>query len=564
MSDIEDVESGSRASEKQPAYVFAKFGVYGHQSLDEIEVLELANEFRRKLADIHQRQHNAVVDYRIAAFPHFWNAQVDVAAINAAIFETEREIKKFHSEVRHRNALTAPLRAKLKAARAARASCVSRLSAASRDWYSHLRGFTKWFATVREWHLVKDLEDRKAAYLDLEIPPEFQEYFELYCRFDLECRELFREYQNLGLHSAIRGEIVKATKPKIGKNGPGIRYFYGRAPELRPWRNITYQKSGKSWKTYLQGTPSLSAEPVYTNHTSGGDETVYLVRHQIGTSQHPRVIQYKVKFDKHLPDDAVIQRWTLSVDDHGKRHAKPIIVGHPNKPKGDGVFGYTFVLEALPSGVAVARFFGDHVQETLVVPKWVLHRRAALERAQAEVDEVCNSHLSSLGISLDPLEGISALRKHCQTTPTDARSGSLLDTCCLKLSQARKITDRAIRTIEDIYRFVAAKVCRLHGFVQHPSDDLAKQKLYDKRNLLAQDADVASVRRIRTYASQGKLRQYIQQYGLATADVSQVLPSIARTTDVFTTSVNSLGIKSGAKANRQNRRSQHKQQPVSV
>ncbi len=546
-----------------PTRVYAAFGVYGRPSADEREVLELADAFRRELADLLHAKHCDVVDYRDDRFPALWEAMTEHEHYDVVIFEIERRIKAYHSEVRDRNAVTAEQTTALLAARERKQYWYEQLRARRTAWYAHLTAFRAWWAAAADWKNIKSLDRRRSVYAELTPPAEFADYCALHIHYDLAEREIYRRYQELGLHSAIRAEIVEATQPKIGLTGPGMRYFYGnRRPRPRPWRKLLLQFSGGvTWQAVLDGdVPGLSAVPVYTNHPAGGDETVYRITQQIGTSAIPRVVDYTMKLDKPMPPTAIIQRWTLTIDGD-RRTVMPIVKNvAPKRQATADVFRYKLRWTVRPDGVEIAEFRGAHVRETLVLPAWLVAKRMALYDAQCDCDNQANDLLETRGISRSKRpgsrHGVVALGDYCREHPTDTAAGNVLDELQRRLRHATRMADSATRCISDIYRSSAAKICRLHAAVRHDNIKLDQIKRYDTRDLLREDVLTKRSRKLLFAVAPGKLREAIKQYGLASTTECPEELDTARNTDLFTSYINELGRTTGTKMQQPCRRSQ--------
>lgn len=548
-----------------PARAIATFGVYGPPSEDEGAVLELADEFRAALALIEYERHCAIIDYRNERFPALFTALGKADRCYWRIADIERRIKAHHSEVRDRNASTPELDAELKEARDERAGLTKDVAAQRKLWSAHVKEFGLWWKTAAEWKNVKSLDKRRIAYDALDFPRHLAEYGRMIVGFDLRKRELSRDYQARGLHSEVRIEIVEATQPKLGKDGPGVRYRYGRKPELRPWRRITLPfVGGKTFGDLIGGTSGMRIMPIYANHPSGGEETVYEVTQQIGTSDQPRTITYRFKAHRPIPEETRLQRWTLLVDGN-KRDVIPLAHDWPAKAQGVGEFGYRLCWTVRKEGVEIAEFWGEHVSEQLILPQWLVDNRMAVAVAQTAADHACNEWLErfrGVNRSKKPgaVHGFAALEAWCKDQPNDNGAENLRDHWQRIMARSMKQATKARLAIEDIYRMVASRVCRLHDSVSHPAIDLVRIKKYDTRDLLREDVLPAKSREIMFAVAPGKLREAIKQYGLASGEVPREKSTDARNTDVFTTYVRSLGIKTGTKPNAPSHRSQHRPQ----
>lgn len=537
----------------------AVFGVYGQPGDEENTVLDLADEFRQRLCGLHQEYHEANTEFRNTRFPALWNALVQSEAAFARIVLIEREIKKHHSDVGDRNAVTPDQRERLEAARAEHKAAMEQVRAGREAWSDFLKRFRTFFAGVQNWKNVKTLAKRRDAYHNIQWPEEFSTYGPIILAIDLQIRELGEEYQDRGLHSAIRAEIVEASAPKIGKTGPGMRYRYGRQPRPKPWEKLTLQFAGGiTLEKLIAGRcPQLRVAPLYVKHPRGGDETVVECVQQIGNSEYPRYVTYVMKFDRSFPDDAVIQRWSLVVRTNGKREVIPIVRSTQfGKPIGEGVLTYDLTWTVKQAGIQIAHFRGDHVNETLVLPNDIVNDRMCVKDTQQSCDLIANQLLENRGIpsSKQPpaLHGISALEDYVEKNPADTQAANIYDNLLKRMNRAYRIAARARRCIEDIYRVVASRVCQLHSHIVVNEIKLAKIKKYKKRDLLRTDVIPPRSREIMAAVSPGKLQALLKGYGLEKTALEQAPET--ESTDLFTSWIGQLRQKTGTKPNLPHRR----------
>jgi hypothetical protein len=543
------------------------FGVYGRPSEDELDVLELANEYRDQLCSILQKQHEDIVDHRNSNFPLLWKAMQHKETCAAEVYVVDKEIKAHHSEVRDRNAVTVEQRNRLVVAREKLKEAKAELSAARKPWHEYLKEYRGIFKAAEDWKNVKSLPKRKEAYQSLEFPNHLKDYAGIVLGHDIAMRELSEKYQNLGLQSHIRTEIVQSSKPKLTLTGPGIKYRYGRPPNPRPWKKILVQfgSGGLPLEKALQGIPSFELTPLYTNYKAGGEKSVYHVRQQIGTKDHPRLITYTVKVHKPIPAESVIQRWSLVIRDN-RRYAIPLISNVDfTKPSDKGTLTYDLRWSSVEGGVLVCTFLGDHVNEHLILPRWLVDRRMELKHEQQSCDNTANDLLESRGIPRSKkngsLHGVEALREYVLQNK-DLAAGNAYDQLSFRMSRAKRKQGRALRCIEKIYETVTSRVCRLHDHLIPDTIDLRDIKRYDTRNLLKPDKLGPGVRELAMAVAPGKLKALLDKYGLAIAESPENFQGSAHKTDLFTTWVLSLNQKTGSKRQQKCHRFQYSTEDV--
>lgn len=569
------------------------FHVYGRQADAERLILETADDYRARLVALTHRRHQQFVELRNELFPDLFAALCRFETARARISLIEDEIKKLHSDVRDRNAVTAEQDAALRSEREARDAAARDIKTLRLAWSSTMRAFALWWQGLSDWKNVKTLSKRRALYAALPAAPTDAEtyqslaaakgkelpgliaatlprYAALWMEYDLLERELNEEFSPR-LHPAIRAEIVEASQPKLSKTSPGIRYEYHRAPEPKPWTKLTLQFGGGGLTVAkaIEGTPAFTLTPIYTNHKAQGDKTVYEVTQQIGTKANPALITYRAKIHRPFAEDAVLKRWSLIVSDEGRRACVPLVSTATVTPAlGDGAFRYSLSWTQRKAGIEVARFEGTHVSESLIVPGWLVERRLSLKAAQQATDLAANEFLQSRDATPQPQQkqGVEALAVYAAAHLDDAAAQNLLDNFEARLARAARIAKRALRAIEEIYHVAAARVCALHESYLPCDLDLSRLKKYDTRDLLREDVLPPKSRELLFAVAPGKLKQFIDSHGLpvASAEVIAALPSVSRDTDHVTSYVHSLGVATGRKTNYQRRCSRHDAQTTSL
>ncbi|MCI0558276.1 MAG: transposase [Nitrososphaera sp.] len=586
----------------------ASFGVYGPPSDDEVAVLKMANAFRKELCQHIWEEYRKEIDIR-DNLPGVYDAMVKHEALKATVFAINRSIKERNSQERDRNSATDEDILRLKTAENERDLAEKVKKEKLRVWWDLKTRFSKWLSTSAESRKkAKTLKSRAALLDSLVCPNEFQVLFDLYGFSQSGRRALSDKYQALGLHSSIRGEIIAASEIKRKKDGPGIRYSYDREPEPESWTKLTLQISkGRTVSEVLKGTPSLNLTPVYTNHKKSGDESRYTVNHQIGTEDHPRLLTYDAKFHVPLNLNARIQRWTLVIDGN-KRTVVPIMTDMDfSKPTGSGMFAYDIGWRVTEEGVQIAQFLGTHVNETLILPNWLVSARLSYKEFQAKWDAEANLELKLVGYE-GKITGIAGayefLKRHDDLFIRDKITQYERED-----RQARRIEKRAERAILKIYETATSRVCRLHDTVVSDKIQIVNLKRSKTRDLTKPDEIAKSTRERLQSLAPGKLQALLKGYGLKElvvdcANESKICPNCgaknkssrdklrtckkckqtwdrdmgavivrlaragmpspslntARKTDLFSTYIESLGVKTGTKTNSPNYRSQHASQ----
>jgi len=566
----------------------------------------VADEYRGKLCRIHQERHDRTIELRNQYFPTLFAALVRMENIRSRISECEAEIKAHHSDVRDRNALTAELQKRLEKLREQLDSARAEVLRQRKTYNENVRAFDIMWSSFHDWQRVKDLDKRRrlydkirwlstaelkvvddnlqakavanAAAADREckrkpLPLEdintdwLTEYGEMDVELDLQKRELGREYQARGLHSAVRSEVDDASDIKEKKNGPGMRYFYGRKPTPRPWEKIPLHigKGGMLIDNVVAGKcPSLRI-------TKKGRSNIISITQQLGTKKQSLRLDYGVHVTREIPADAKLKQWSLIVRrdmilvPNASRKAitrerlratvtAVVATAGMNKPKGTGLLTYDLSWTRRGEGIEVCRFVGTHVNESVILPMELIERRMRVKEVQQHVDLLCNALLTERGCTPQPKakQGYEALLVYCRENPEDNGAANLLDTSTLGLYRARRIESKAIRTIESIYKTVAFRVCSLHETIVVDPIKLDKIKRYDTRDLLKVDPLPPKSREYLTACAPGKLQALLKGYGLDMITKKEFgdsePPKAPRNTDLIMSYVRQAGRKTSRKA----------------
>ncbi len=554
-----------------------RYGVRSRLSDNVLDALDLANDFRRDHCAIQQVRHEAMVNLRNELFPSLIASLERFERAKCRIYEIERRIKELHSEKRDRNAVTKQLAAELQAARKERATAKALVAEERKPWYATERAFKVAFRELADWKNVKSLAKRRELYQSFvadSVPSDLptnveamQRYAALWMDWDLRERVCSAEYQARGLHWSIRQEIVAASAPKLSRTGPGMRYRYGVEPEVRPWSRLTIQFAG-GWSLGKSSRKDFRLTRIRGN--------LWHVTQQIGTSAESRIVEYEINVHRPFPSDMVIQRWTLDVQkemvlwrsrngdcryvERLRATAQPVArTAGRDKPIGSGTLHYRLGSEIVAGGVRVAKFWGEHVNESIIVPASVIAPLMSLASAQQAADSAANDFLLSRGVAVNGrLTGYPLLRSYISDQPGDVAAQAWRDSLALSLYRAAREQQRAQRRLVDIYRVVANRVCSLHADIHHDATDLSKAKRYATRNLLQRDEREQYERTIAFLCAPGKLRLAIKNHGLpaASGDVAPEPPAGSRETDVVASYVASLAPSQTASKWRNRRRSQ--------
>lgn len=556
-------------------HALGKFPVHLFASESEREVLARADEFRAAYCALQQERHQRTIDLRNAAFPALWQSLVEYEAIGARIYDLEKAIKALHAEERNRNVRTEEQVEQLTALRKRRDEAAARVKIGKRNWLHFLAVQACWINSLADWKNIKTLAKRREAYAAIKPPDSLALEFawearedklcaakpererrefpvvnpaaaDLYRQIDLDLdireRELGIAFQERGLHSAIRAEIIEASQPKLGKDKPGIRYRYGRKPEIQPWRKITLQfAGGMPVDKLLAGEcPSLSLEPA--------DGDFYRIKQQIGTAKKPRVIEYLARIDRQF--SGMVNRWSIVYAEFGKRRIVPIMAeAKEARAHSPGVLHYDLTWTIRKAGVQVCRFWSERINETLMLPNELIARRIRHHESQQECDLKANAFLakSSRRPFAGKVQGFEALAAYCHEYREDTEAENLRWRLDRVLKNTLRTSQRAARCIEEIYKVVAKRVCERHDSIVHDEISLAGVKRYDTRDLLKDDKLPPKSRTILQAVAPGKLREALKGYGLpASGEVAQ--PETPPNTDVFSFWILSLGNRSQSHA----------------
>ncbi|MDE2472957.1 MAG: hypothetical protein KGL35_30665, partial [Bradyrhizobium sp.] len=153
-----------------------------------------------------------------------------------------------------------------------------------------------------------------------------------------------------------------------------------------------------------------------------------------------------------------------------------------DKPTGDGTLYCRLSWRRVPGGVLVAEFRGPHACESLVLPDRIVQARMDSKLTLAGCDTEANEFLATIGErpQTGRRQGVVALRQYCFANPDHNAARGLLNSLVLESYLARRVSRRAIRSIEKIYETVVRRVCSLHGEIALAKTDLVRKKKYDE------------------------------------------------------------------------------------
>lgn len=568
-----------------------KYHVYCEAGEAERSVLALADEYRFARHASHHEEHRKIIDFRNNLFPELFAAMRLFETCKAKIYELELAIKQHHSRVRDRNAVMEEQEKALRALRDSRKALLKDVQEKRNVWFAFQAQFRLAVQQAADWKNIKTLERRieQLARIDweesvsaarsnaekkftAESPGEKRDalerkfestwgeefptnWFNLYSQIVFECdlsrRRLSREYQDRGLHSSIRGEIDKATKPKLSKNGEGTRYRYGFTDKPKPWMKLSLQFSGG----LLVASSFAGRNPQLEMNRRG---RIIQVSQQIGTAAFPQRLTYRFKVPKsgpELPMDAKIQRMSLVVkqipddtpDGRWERYITfTVDKDLPPKHKGTHRLDCKLRWTMRKEGVEVAEFSSPVCRERLIVPRALIERRLAMSVAQCECDNEANRFLDKAGIDVSEIKpsGLAGLANFVHEHPGNKRADNLLLHLNRKLRHSWRIQRSAMRAIEHLYFNVAKRLAEIHGSIEIQEINLSNLKRYATRDLLKDDLLPPRSREILHAVSPGKLKSaLLRAMPKASGEVTEKTPAVLacdETTNVFTTYVNSF------------------------
>lgn len=578
-----------------------KFGVYCEAGRPERDVLELADEYRLGLCQHHWQELRETTAFRNRLVPGIERLEWQLDAVGLVIWTIERDIKRHHSDVRDRNAVTDEQREALAAARERRQGYSAALREKRERWAAFLATYKASWNQLADWKNVKSLERREEMYRDpdwgralddarrtLEAaandesldprereaarkryekcdwsvsPALLAEYGAIVMPHDLARRQLSREYQDRGLHSGIRGEIDPASRPKRGKDGPGIRYNCKAFEPPAPWRKLVVQFPGG-----LTVADAAAGRSRMLRIERGENPRIVRVYQRITGGASPVEIDYLVKVHRTLRLDDVIMRWALVIDQRQDRtpdgywkRTAHVTLQHdlPSKHQAGGPPLYCRLRWTVRrAGVEVAEFWSERVHERLILPHWLVDRRILLAETQAAVDRRANDLLEQHGVTVSGRQstGLAALQDHLREHPDEElqRNLGFLER---RVHRARQVQRWSISTITKIYETVAYRLAAIHGAVWIKPLDLATVKRYNTRDLLREDRIPRDSRKVLAACAPGRLKDRLLKAMPASDEAEPPEPDAARGSDVFTSYVALLGARGGCWSRSGSRRS---------
>jgi hypothetical protein len=508
----------------------AKFGVFKKPGDTEREILDLATEFKEALAESHWREYRDTIEFSYEYVPALFPAMVEAQRLGLLIADCEQQIKAENIKQRTRNSKT-PLRETLKSLKNQKTAAWGRVKELRKVFYTLQKQFhtarTEFKPPAKDglWKNVKTLKTREAAYEALldSLTGDVKRYGQMWVAFDLERRRLGEKYQQLGLHSDIRIEIVDSVEPKLPTtDGPGTVYEYNRPPEIEPVRKLTIQLKGggKTLAELLAGKESQLRLELVSERVKGRErrvETIYCVRQVIGNSHKPLVLKYEFKCHKEFPRDAIIKRWSLCCDEHGKRYVTPIIDADHSKKTGQGYVAFDLGYREHENGLKVAYLLGDNIHEEIVLPGWLVNRFRSADLMQSEMDLKANVFLSKRGIECQGKNPIKVIEKLAMD-PTETAAQNFMDEYRLHESRRVKMWQAAIRARQNIYEHAVECVRRRHSHVILDAIEIKKLQQRKKVDDTGRELPQA-VRNNRQIAAIGTLFALFKKSGLVTLEV---------------------------------------------
>lgn len=581
-----------------------KYGVLAEAGERERYLLTLADEYRLALFGSYLAEHRETQAFRAQLLPDLADAERRLELVGAVIHYWETQIKATHSEVRDRNAVTDEQREQLAAARERRREYARRARKGRAKWKAFFAAYRAAWKAHADWKNVKSIEKRAVEVRRIDWAASLaaaestargeidaaedaaaeksrrrydavdwnvdagllQEFADIVIPRDMERRHLSRAYQDRGLNSGTRGEIDAATRPKIAKDGPGIRYKSTWTDPPKPWRKLVVQFAGG-----LRVGDALAGRSKALTLSPHRRENSMRFAQQIGTQKLPQTATGVFRAHRPLREDDVIQRWALVIeqrpddtaDGYWKRTVHVTVARNlPPKSGGKDVLGCRLSWTRRKAGVEVARFWSATVNESLILPNWLLENRMRLHDVQAVCDHAANEALKRLGRDVRKSSGVSALGDALHDGAGDDEARRLHERLTRAVRRAKHQTRWATNAIRKIYETVAARLAATHGAAWGlDALDLRRLKQYATRDLLKEDRIPLRSRTLLAAVAPGKLKAAIQAALPASDEEPPEPPGDARKSDIFTSYVASLGPRGGRQSRCGKDRSRSMRQP---
>lgn len=263
----------------------------------------------------------------------------------------------------------------------------------------------------------------------------------------------------------------------------------------------------------------------YLGHGQGkrDDSYLYAVRQNIGTAKRPVYIEYQLMMHRRIPENAELAKWTLRLNG-GRPYVSPIFdhAGMPRKT-GNCVFtcDYSFGRLDDDGNLVVCYLLGDHINEELILPAWLV----AKFEACAQIDEWLAGEAKKFfealgkktkGCAIRAIYGLIAkYENHGEGDVHDYnRAVKWIAWYHSEKAQREKLFSQAARARDNIYLTAAARVARLHSHWIDDPMNIAEGKRKQSRDKAVPDVLPDIVRSRAFYAAPGKIRKAFRKKGL--------------------------------------------------
>lgn len=482
---------------KKPTQGWAKFGIYGKASEKEQKYLNLANDYKDRLLNIKQNFYRRRIDLRNEYWPEIFEYLTAKSVISAKIYECEQAIKAKNIEQRTRNSITEKRNELLE---------LKKQYKQHQDKNKNI--FEPYWASINYVNQIKSdkAKKNKKWYLrgnsDLKYNFEI-DYYELLCEERDSEKQLSIEFQKLGLLSDIRSEVAEATKK--------AKVSYYKITNESSVRKLTIQikGGGLSFKSLLDGKSSVLNINCLKNN-------LYKIKQRVGAGPKYEFIEYILKIHRAIPNDCIIQRWSVCFDDMGKRYVSPTISRQSGfqKPIGKGTVAYDLNWREDKDELIVAYILSEKMEEQITLPRWLCNNFRYCFELDAEIDLLCKLQLGVSG-QKSGNNNYQRLETYILNNPDDQESIAVFHSASRKKLKRKKLYRRATRARNNIYLYAVDKIRRNHSEIiidKIKISDLSRNK--NKNILDTKDKLARKTRQNRTIVSPGYLNELLEKSGL--------------------------------------------------
>jgi hypothetical protein len=248
----------------------------------------------------------------------------------------------------------------------------------------------------------------------------------------------------------------------------------------------------------------------YLGSGSGGrdDCHLYHVAQNIGTADDPQWIEYDILLHRPWPKHARLQQWHVQIDE---RPYVTVILSTEGEADPQPVSyvanDYSTGRERADGGLSVAHFVGESINEEVYLPSWLVRRFHDVYAIDAAMDKSAGDLLESLGLSTKGNK-IRAIRR---AAVESLRASNWLDWRDREWARRNKLHSRAINARRHIYRVAAYRIAKLHTHLIEDPAELATLKENKNRDRRREKSLNDTARRNFQIAAPGELRKYLRE-----------------------------------------------------